>query len=215
MKKKLFFWLLVIIIVVVLLISRNSNEYVFDTGVKKKKLVSNFAYMLETEVGSGTYTPMVSGDFSFDGYGFNKYKSGCENGGVLEYDGENDKVFFEGVFADKCYLYFDKVTLTCVSEITISKEYDGLPLQLKDYPVENLFQYTISDNSAVKKIKVVGINETDEFFYVPNSNQTISTDGSQTNIGNGFGGIVTLYFENGLSCKISLSLKVISSTPIP
>ena len=41
-------------------------------------------------------------------YIFNKTLSGCENGGELEYNSQNNTVNLLTNKSDKCYVYFDK-----------------------------------------------------------------------------------------------------------
>ena len=187
---------------------------------EKEKIETNnndmLSMMLETSVGSGNYQATTRSDWpkENEGYGFNKNLSKCERGGSVIFDVDNRNVVLKHNGSDKCYVYFDKVELKCVKNITLSKPYDGTPISFTNYPVENLFQYTISDNSPVYKIQVEDGTVYEPIIYKEGANQTISTIGSQKEVGKNSAGSVILTFENGLSCTIGLELTVTTPKPI-
>lgn len=185
-----------------------------DKNVLKEKDFNMLSMMLETSVGSGNYQATTRSDWpkENEGYGFNKNLSKCERGGSVTFDVDNRNVVLKHNGSDRCYVYFDKVELKCVDTITLSKPYDGSWISFTNYPVENLFQYTISDNSRVYKIYLDGGAEdgtnNSYVIYKEGANQTISMSGCQANVGKSLGGHVDLKFENGLSCTIGLELEV-------
>ena len=212
-------------VVVALVVLFGTSFYVYKTNDvietyenKENKEVNNnmLSMMLETSVGSGNYQATTRSDWpkENEGYGFNKNLSKCERGGSVIFDVDNRNVVLKHNGSDKCYVYFDKVELKCVKNITLSKPYDGTPISFTNYPVENLFQYTISDNSPVYKIQVEDGTVYEPIIYKEGANQTISTIGSQKEVGKSSAGSVILTFENGLSCTIGLELTVTTPKPI-
>ena len=188
---------------------------------EKEKIETNnndmLSMMLETSVGSGNYQATTRSDWpkENEGYGFNKNLSKCERGGSVIFDVDNRNVVLKHNGSDKCYVYFDKVELKCVKNITLSKPYDGTPLSFNNYPVENLFQYTITDNSPVYKIQFVDSSGHYEpvIYYKEGANQTLSTNDNLDGMGNASSGSVILSFENGLSCQIALTLSITAYMP--
>ena len=218
----------IVSVVVALVVLFGTSFYVYKTNDvnetyenNENKEVNNnmLSMMLETSVGSGNYQATTRSDWpkENEGYGFNKNLSKCERGGSVIFDVDNRNVVLKHNGSDKCYVYFDKVELNCVKNITLSKPYDGTPISFTNYPVENLFQYTISDNSRVYKIQLVDSSGHYEpvIYYKEGANQTISTIGSQKEMGNSSAGSVILTFENGLSCTIGLELVVTAYVPTP
>ena len=113
MKRKIILIVIAVLIinVFILLIYHNSydqktiledNQKTIDTTNNMKNMVS---IMLETSSGSGKYTKSSSTSFPTSGYVFNSSKSGCENGGTLDYT--NGKLQLKNNISDKCYVYFD------------------------------------------------------------------------------------------------------------
>ena len=80
------------------------NQKTIDTTNNTENMVS---IMLETSAGSGKYTKSSSNSFPTSGYVFNSSKSGCENGGTLDY--ADGKLQLKNNISDKCYVYFDRV----------------------------------------------------------------------------------------------------------
>ena len=213
----------IVSVFVALVVLCGAGLYVYKTNdmsetyeKKESNEVNNnmLSMMLETSVGSGNYQATTRNDWpkENEGYGFNKNLSKCERGGSVTFDVDNRNVVLKHNGSDRCYVYFDKVELKCVDTITLSKPYDGSWISFTNYPVENLFQYTISDNSRVYKIYLYGGAEdgtnNSYVIYKEGANQTISMSGCQADVGKSLGGHVDLKFENGLSCTIGLELEV-------
>ncbi len=218
----------IVSVVVVLVVLCGRGLYVYKTNdvsetyeKKESNEVNNnmLSMMLETSVGSGNYQATTRSDWpkENEGYGFNNNLSKCERGGSVTFDVDNRNVVLKHNGSDKCYVYFDKVELNCVKNITLSKPYDGTPISFTNYPVENLFQYTISDNSRVYKIQLVDSSGHYEpvIYYKEGANQTLSTNDNLDEMGNTSSGSVILSFENGLSCQIALTLSITAPKPIP
>ena len=87
----------------------SGTERVVISNEESKQLMNTNALtmMYETEYQSGEY--QVSSDTTWpqDGYVFNETLSKCENGGVLSWDAETNKVVMQTSSSDRCYVYFD------------------------------------------------------------------------------------------------------------
>ena len=87
----------------------SNTERVVISNENGNSIVNNNALtmMYETEYQSGEY--QVSSDTTWpqDGYVFNETLSKCENGGVLSWDAETNKVVMQTNSSDRCYVYFD------------------------------------------------------------------------------------------------------------
>ena len=76
---------------------------------KTSKSYNNaLAIMLETGSNTNQYEESTTTSWNTNKYEFNKEKSGCENGGELSWDEENNKIILISDKPDKCYAYFDK-----------------------------------------------------------------------------------------------------------
>ncbi len=210
-------------------IGRTSNEYTLTattdayilpsiTTVNTTNTFNSITINVETQNGTGTvnkyyyskddgsnYTESTSNSYTFSDLTssatyYIKVK-------VADSNGKQSTIYSTTVTTS------EKPILTCQNP-TISKTYDDTPLTVTNYPVEYFFDYyTISDNSPVHKIKY---DYTPEFEYIPNSNQTVTLPGSQTQVGNSRGGEITLTFANGLSCTMTVTLLVeVPTGPTP
>ena len=113
MKKRIFWISIGIFIVFIGLLSSSliDDRKVLVNEDSTQVINTNaLTMMYETEVGSGEY--QVSSDTVWlqDGYTFNETLSKCENGSVLTWDSENNRVVMQANVSDKCYVYFDKAT---------------------------------------------------------------------------------------------------------
>ena len=99
------------IILVVIFNYNGSNEKNIISNINKDKQVINsnmITMMYETDAGSGIYEETKDNIWPEAGYIFNDTLSGCENGGELEYNSQNNTVNLLSNKSDKCYVYFDK-----------------------------------------------------------------------------------------------------------
>ena len=93
-------------------VTKTSNIYEENENYQMKKHVDAISMMLETEAGSGNYELTTRDSWPTEGYVFNESLSKCENGGELSWDDANKTVLMSGNISDKCYVYFDKITLS-------------------------------------------------------------------------------------------------------
>ena len=110
-KKKI----IVVIIICLFGVFLITNKYYYKDNVNKeqpnniKNDKNMLSLMLETDVGSGTYSVSSSSDWSNEEYIYNSELSKCENGSVLSWDENKNVAIMKGNISDKCYLYFDKI----------------------------------------------------------------------------------------------------------
>ena len=84
---------------------------------RAKELKNNFqntnmlTMMLETEAGTGNYEEVTQSEWLQEGYEFNASLSRCENGSKLTWDKDFKKLVLTANVSDKCYAYFDKISL--------------------------------------------------------------------------------------------------------
>ena len=98
-------------ITIILFNSMDNKDNSIISNINKNKQVINsnmLTLMYETESGSGEYTETKDTTWPESGYIFNENLSGCENGGELEYNSENNTVNLLSNSSDRCYVYFDK-----------------------------------------------------------------------------------------------------------
>ena len=88
----------------------NKENNIISNVEKNKQIINSnmITMMYETESGSGEYTETKDTTWPESGYIFNDVLSGCENGGELEYNSENNTVNLLSNSSDRCYVYFDK-----------------------------------------------------------------------------------------------------------
>lgn len=99
------------IIVILLLISvmlstmflLKKDEKVYDSNEKVK--LNLISMMIEQE--DGTYKQTNDENINFNKYVLNTKKSGCENGGSITWNEDNQKIESSLLTSDKCYVYFD------------------------------------------------------------------------------------------------------------
>ena len=124
-KKVIFITMLSIITGLVLLNITNKED-------RAKELKNNFqntnmlTMMLETEAGTGNYEEVTQSEWLQEGYEFNASLSRCENGSKLTWDKDFKKVILTANVSDKCYAYFDKISLInfTIDSIQYSAEKD-------------------------------------------------------------------------------------------
>ena len=84
----------------------NKNDYKKKT-MKDSQKSQIISLNLEQTAGAGDYKAVTQNTWPTDGYEFNKYRSGCENGSILSWDNTTKSVIMSGDLSDKCYVYFD------------------------------------------------------------------------------------------------------------
>lgn len=106
------FSIIILLIGIVIIFKNNDkNFYVENTILENKKSEKMLTMMLEQTEDAGDYQSVTQSGWPTEGYKFNSKLSRCENGGELYWDSEKNIVVFSNNSIDKCYIYFDKVTL--------------------------------------------------------------------------------------------------------
>ena len=114
MKKILLLTSIVLTLSIIAIVTFNNmdnkeNNIISNIDKNKQVINSNMITMMyETESGSGEYAETKDTTWPESGYIFNENLSGCENGGELEYNSQNNTINLLSNSSDRCYVYFDK-----------------------------------------------------------------------------------------------------------
>ena len=147
-KKKI----IVVIIICLFGVFLITNKYYYKDNVNKeqpnniKNDKNMLSLMLETDVGSGTYSVSSSSDWSNEEYIYNSELSKCENGSKLSWDETNKQVVFSGIITDKCYVYFDVISSVALADYVIS-QYTGIQGENNIYYHDSNLTNGAGDNS--------------------------------------------------------------------
>ena len=115
--------LTLILITIVIFNNTNNNESNIISNINKDTQIINsnmITMMYETESGSGEYTETKDTTWPESGYIFNDTLSGCENGGELEYNSQNNTVNLLSNRSDRCYVYFDKYDGVWIDNVSVT-----------------------------------------------------------------------------------------------
>ena len=191
----------------------NKNDYKKETmkDAQKSQIIS---LNVEQTAGAGDYKAVTQNTWPTDGYEFNKYRSGCENGSILSWDDTKKSVIMGGDLSDKCYVYFDKIDLVCPESFNITKKIDYSNTIPAFFASE--LNYSITKNYNIDKLIIT--KTTGEIIEVPYDVETNMFSSFEDSIGaSGVVGIQkigvgTLSFINGSSCNIEFTLTIDSSS---
>ena len=100
----------------------NKEKNIISNVEKDKQVINSnmITMMYETAAGTGEYIETKDNTWPESGYIFNSTLSGCENGGELEYNSENNTVNLLSNKSDKCYVYFDKYDGVWIDNVSIT-----------------------------------------------------------------------------------------------
>ena len=102
-------------------IDNKENNIISNINKNEQVINSNMITMMyETESGSGEYVETKDKTWPESGYIFNENLSGCENGGELEYNSQNNTVNLLSNSSDRCYVYFDKYDGVWIDNVSIT-----------------------------------------------------------------------------------------------
>ena len=141
----------------------DNNVNIMQNINKDSKVINTnmLTLMYETNAGSGIYEETKDTTWPDSGYIFNENLSGCENGGELDYNSQNNTVNLLSNSSDRCYVYFDK--------------YDGVWIDNID--VTNITGSSItlnvsatSENGSITNY-YYSLNDSEE--YIPSTNNVI------------------------------------------
>ena len=88
----------------------NPREVLIENKLSKKEQNNLISMMLETE--NGKYEESKDNTWPSDKYKLNEELSGCENGSEIIWDKETKSIKVSATSSDKCYAYFDYLTLS-------------------------------------------------------------------------------------------------------
>ena len=126
MKKIILISSIIIISVIIGIITisnmDNKEKNIISNAEKDKQVINSnmITMMYETDAGTGEYVETKDNTWPESGYIFNDTLSGCENGGELEYNSENNTVNLFSNKSDKCYVYFDKYDGVWIDNVSIT-----------------------------------------------------------------------------------------------
>ena len=151
------FIILILCVLVYFIVNKNDDKIIYENDNDESPIVNTNALtmMYETEASSGEY--VVSNDTSWpqEGYTFNAELSGCENGGTLSWDSENNRLVMKTSSSDKCFVYFDYIptieTLCSgktLSECITTYVYTGIDGDNGLYLHDGIGTYTNADQEA-------------------------------------------------------------------
>ena len=101
--------------------SNKGKSFEDDTSEPKHiKEKNTLSMMIEQTAGAGDYKMETRTSWPTDGYMFNATLSKCENGGELGWDDTNKVVTMTGNMSDKCYIYFDVISI--ISDVCSSTD---------------------------------------------------------------------------------------------
>ena len=112
----------ILIIFVSLNNTNNENKNVLSNVEKDTEVINSnmITMMYETEAGTGIYEETKDTTWPENGYIFNENLSGCENGGELEYNSQNNTVNLLSNKSDNCYVYFDKYDGVWIDNVSVT-----------------------------------------------------------------------------------------------
>ena len=169
MKKIMLISSIILTIVVISMITinnRDKNEKnIIKSKEEEKEIVNSnmLTLMYETEAGSKEYVATKDNTWPEEGYIFNKNLSGCENGGELEYNSQNNTVNLLTNKSDKCYVYFDKYNGVWIDNV-IATNITGSSITIDISAT--------SENGSISKY-YYQVNESE---YIESSNKVITIE---------------------------------------
>ena len=123
--KKIFTSLIFILFITIsLYLGTNFNNEKTYTEDKPKQIKNEntLSMILEQTAGAGDYEMTTVSTWPTDGYLFNKKLSKCTNVGKVSWDDTKKVVTMSGNTSDKCFVYFDKLPPSKVSDACSSGE---------------------------------------------------------------------------------------------
>ena len=111
------FLILILAILAFLIPTKNDEKEILQNKTNSNYIINSNAITMMYETGSGEYQTTTDTSWPQEGYIFNERLSGCENGGILSWNSETNRVIMESNTSDRCYVYFDIKPLTFAEHI--------------------------------------------------------------------------------------------------
>ena len=134
----------VIVIHILAIITVSLNIYQYNNHQAKSIINSTknnnsnlLSIMMEND--QGEYEESNKNEFPEEGYLLDTKRSGCENGGTLEYQDHN--VYVKASSSERCYVYFAKDTILNECELGYANASSGVCTILKTYGKDQTLYY--------------------------------------------------------------------------
>ncbi len=162
----------IIIIILLIVLYCYTNKSIDKKTLKAENDYSGLpmAVMVETDYNTNEYETWLDNDWPSDDYVFNNEKSGCENGGSLEWNKDTKTMRMKANTSDRCYAYFDS--------------------PLKIYTIEDLVRFgeSVNNGTTYAGKTVLLMNDLDfndsKSYESKAINQNLITGSGFTPIGN-------------------------------
>ena len=170
-------------------VDNKENNIISNINKDKQVINSNMITMMyETESGSGKYIETKDISWPESGYIFNDTLSGCENGGELEYNSQNNTVNLLSNKSDQCYVYFDKYDGVWIDNV-IATNITGSSVTLSvDATSENgsitTYYYSLNDSENYQESlsNVITIDDLNKLTEYNIKIYAIDNTGARSNI---------------------------------
>ena len=168
----------------------NKEKNIISNAEKDKQLinVNMITMMYETDAGTGEYVETKDNTWPESGYIFNDTLSGCENGGELEYNSENNTVNLFSNKSDKCYVYFDKYDGVWIDNVNITNVTGSSVTLSVSATSENgsitKYYYSLNDSEEYQEVtnNVITINDLNKLTEYKISIYAIDSTNAKSNI---------------------------------
>ncbi len=194
MKKILLITSIILTLSIIVIVTFNNMDTkennIISNVEKNKQVITNnmITMMYETEAGSGEYTETTDNTWPETGYIFNDVLSGCENGGELEYNSQNNTVNLLSNSSDRCYVYFDKYDGVWINDVSVTNVTGSSVTLSVDATSENgsspTYHYAINDSEEYQEStsNTITINDLNKLTEYNIKIYTIDNTGAKSNI---------------------------------
>ena len=168
----------------------NKDKNIISNVEKDKQVINSnmITMMYETDAGTGIYEETKDNTWPELGYIFNDMLSGCENGGELEYNPENNTVNLLSNKSDRCYVYFDKYDGVWIDNI-VATNVTGSSVTLSvSATSENgsitKYYYSLNDSEEYQEVtsNIITINDLNKLTEYEISIYAIDSTNAKSNI---------------------------------
>ena len=170
-------------------VDNKENNIISNINKDKQVINSNMITMMyETDAGTGIYEETKDNTWPESGYIFNDTLSGCENGGELEYNSENNTVNLLSNKSDRCYVYFDKYDGVWIDNV-VATNVTGSSVTLdvsatSENGIITKYYYSLNDSEEYQEVtsNVITINDLNKLTEYKISVYAIDNTNAKSNI---------------------------------
>ena len=194
MKKILLITSIILTLSIIVIVTFNNMDTkennIISNVEKNKQVITNnmITMMYETEAGSGEYTETTDNTWPESGYIFNDTLSGCENGGELEYNSQNNTVNLLSNSSDRCYVYFDKYDGVWINDVSVTNVTGSSVTLSVDATSENgsitTYYYALNDSEEYQESSsnIITINDLNKLTEYKISVYAVDSTNAKSNI---------------------------------